>query len=266
MIPEDLIYSKESVFFFIDESKDISSTDQNGNNIKCTVVGLLCIQGDQLLELEKEFVDSRVVNRLWHEIHFTKASGKYVRIYSDIVEKYMSNSFVTFHSRMFASPDAKERAKNHGGLQKYDEIYLEESYRLIRSVVMKCAAYGYKYFYIVADDYTKGIEDYKLIRERLNSDAEIPELKDDNNLCCTTGNSESCGALQVCDIMTSTLGQFGYKNGGITKGRELLGDMLIRVNNGLNPISYSRYFPMLYSKKIQHFAQKSYSGIFGIKY
>lgn len=261
----DSAISDKSVFFFLDESKEIPSTNAGGKTIKCTLIGLLCIQGDQFIELEANFLKHRIDYRLWHEIHFENATGGYVKKYSEIVKEYMSNSFVTYHSRMFATPNKDERKKNHEGLTEYDDIFSEETYRLIRSVVMKCAAYGYKYFYIVSDYDTLGNQRYRDIRKRLISDERISELNDDNNLCCTTGDSKVCGALQVCDVVTSTIGQLAYKNGGLSEEKQLLGDTIIKINNGIIPTSYNRYFPALYSKKIQHYTQYSYSRIFGIR-
>ena len=257
--------SDKSVLFFLDESKDIQSTNTCGDIIKCTLIGLLCVQGDQFLDLETNYLKRRIDYRMWHEMHFEKATGGYVKKYSEIVKEYMSNSFVTFHSRMFATPNKNDRKKNHDGLTKYDDIFSEESYRLIRSVVMKCAAYGYEYFYIVSDDYTSGNQRYRDIRKRLISDDRIPELNDRNNLCCTTGDSKACGALQVCDVVTSTIGQLAYKNGGLSEEKQLLGDTIIEINNGLISTNYNRYFPALYSKKIQHYTQYNYSGILGIR-
>ncbi len=257
--------SEQSVFFFLDESKNIPSTHPSGDIIKCTIIGLLCIQGDQFLDLERSFLKRRINDRMWHEMHFLDATGRYVELYSGIVEEYMSNSFVTFHSRMFATPNSEERKKNHGGLTEYEDIFSEESYRLIRSVVMKCAAHGYKYFYIVSDSDTQGNKRYRIIKNRLTSDDAIPELNNNNNLCCTTGDSKICGALQVCDVVTSTIGKLSYDNDGLSETKKPLGDTIIRINDGLIPTSQSRFFPALYSKKIQHYTQKSYSGILGIR-
>ena len=98
--------------FFIDESKDIPSKDFNGNNVKCTLIGLLCVQGDQFLKLEEDFLKYRIKNRLWGEVHFETASGSYVDKYSNLLHEYISNSYVTFHSRMFANVE-KETRKKH---------------------------------------------------------------------------------------------------------------------------------------------------------
>lgn len=256
----DALNSKTALFF-IDESKNISSTDSNGKPIKCTLIGLLCVQGDQFLQLEENFLRSRVSQRLWREVHFENASGSYVKKYSNILEKYITNPYVTFHSRMFANVEKENRKNIHDGLTKYDDIFREEAYRLIRSVIMKCLAHGMNAFYILADEYTKGRDDYRKIMERLNNDDKIPEVKNENNLCCTVGDSRCCGALQISDLLVSTLGQYKLKTGGLSKERSMLLDVIFRVNGNIDPMKQKRAFPTLYSSKFHYYAVASYRNI-----
>ena len=261
MITSDEVLNSKTALFFIDESKNITSKDLEGNNIKCTLIGLLCVQGNQLLKLEEDFLKYRVENRLWGEIHFETASGSYVDKYSDLLRNYISNSYVTFHSRMFANFKKESRRSIHGGLTSYDDIFKEEAYRLIRSVVMKCVAHGIKKFYILADEYSKGRDDYKDIMGRLNTDCRIPEIKNNNNLCCTIGNSCCCGALQISDLLVSTLGQYKFKKDGLKKDCHKLLDVIIKANGGIDPMVIKKSFPTLYSSKFHYYCMSSYEGI-----
>ena len=261
MISIDDILDSKTAMFFIDESKNISSKDSKGNNVECTLIGLLCVQGDQFLKLEENLLKYRVQNRLWGEIHFEHASGLYINKYSELLHNYISNSYVTFHSRMFAKIDKNSREKMHAGLTKYDDIFKEEAYRLIRSVIMKCLSYGMQKFYILADTYSKGRDDYKDIMKRLNNDVRIPELKSSNNLCCTIGDSRCCGALQISDLLVSTLGQYKFKKEGLKKGCDKLLDTIIRDNGGKDPMEQRWKFPTLYSSKFQYYCMPGYNGI-----
>lgn len=266
MIPLENVLSDKTALFFIDEAKNIPSKDESGNNIKCTLLGLLCVRGDQFLGLEESFLKCRIKDRLWEEIHFVDASGSYIEKYAEALEQYISNSYVTFHSRMFANLDKKTRGSIHEGLVEYDDIYKEEAYRLIRSVIMKCVAHGMKNVYILADGYTKGRGDYKDIMKRLNDDGKISEINSENNLCCTIGNSCSCGALQICDLLVSTLGQYRFKTDGIKSGCTVFLDAIIRANGGANPMALNKYFPTLYSSKFHYYCARGYKGIGNIEH
>ena len=261
MIPIDEVLDDKTAMFFVDESKDIPSADSEGNNIKCTLIGLLCVQGDQFVKLEEKLLKYRIQNRLWGEVHFERASGSYVGKYSELLHDYISNSYVTFHSRMFAKVDKDSRKKLHAGLTRYDDIFKEEAYRLIKSVVMKCLSYGMQRFYILADEYTKGRDDYKTIMKRLNDDEKIPELRSSNNLCCTIGDSRCCGALQISDLLVSTLGQYKFRKDGLKKGCEKLLDVIVKDNGNNDPMEQKWLFPTLYSSKFQYYCKPGYSGI-----
>lgn len=261
MIKLDDVRNDKTAMFFIDESKDIPSKDYRGSAIKCTLLGLLCIQGDQFLQLEENFLKSRIENRLWGEVHFENASGSYVQKYSNMLKNYISNPYVTFHSRMFANVEKENRKSTHGGLTEYDDIFKEEAYRLIRSVIMKCLAHGMESFYILADGYTKGRNDYKEIMTRLNNDDRIPEVKSKNNLCCTVGDSRCCGALQISDLLVSTLGQYKLKASGLKKDCEKLLDTIVEANGNLDPMEHKRFFPTLYSSKFHYFSALTYRNI-----
>lgn len=261
MIKLNDVLNDKTALFFIDESKDIPSKDCDGKAIKCTLLGLLCIQGDQFLQLEENFLKSRIKNRLWGEIHFEDASGSYVQKYSNILDSYISNPYVTFHSRMFVNVEKENRKNIHGGLTEYDDIFKEEAYRLIRSVIMKCLAHGMNAFYILADGYTKGRDDYKEIMARLNSDDRVPEVQSKNNLCCTVGDSRCCGALQVSDLLVSTLGQYKLKTGGLKKGCDVLLNTIIHTNGDNDPMKQERYFPTLYSSKFHYYTMSNYRSI-----
>lgn len=261
MIQLDQVLNEKTALFFIDESKDIESIDPDGKVVKCTLLGLLCIQGDQFLKLEEDFLKVRIQHRLWGEIHFETVSGSYVEKYSSILEKYITNPYVTFHSRMFANVDKEVRKNIYNGLTKYDDIFKEEAYRLIRSVIMKCVVYGMKSFYILADNYTKGRNDYKEIMARLNNDDRIPEIKNENNLCCTVGDSRCCGALQISDLIVSTLGQYKLKTSGLNKERSALLDVIIRANGNVDPMKQVKFFPTLYSTKFHYYTVANYKNI-----
>lgn len=261
MIALDEVLDNKTALFFIDESKDIPSEDFKGNNVKCTLIGLLCVQGDQFLKLEEDFLKYRIKNRLWGEVHFETASGSYVDKYSNLLHGYISNSYVTFHSRMFANVEKETRKNIHGGLTEYDDIFKEEVYRLIRSVIMKCVAHGIKKFYILADGYSKGRDDYKSIMDRLNADDKIPEIESKNNLCCTIGDSRCCGALQISDLLVSTLGQYKFKKDGLKKNCDKLLEVIVEANGGIDPMVQKRGFPTLYSSKFHYYCVSSYKGI-----
>ena len=261
MITLDEVLDNKTALFFIDESKDIPSKDFKGNNVKCTLIGLLCVQGDQFLKLEEDFLKYRIKNRLWGEVHFETASGSYIDKYSDLLRSYISNSYVTFHSRMFANLEKEARKNIHGGLTGYDDIFKEEAYRLIRSVIMKCVAHGIKKFYILADEYSKGRDDYKGIMDRLNKDDQIPEIESENNLCCTTGDSRCGGALQISDLLVSTLGQYKFKKDGLKKGCDKLLNVITGTNGNIDPMKQSKWFPTLYSSKFHYYCAFGYKGI-----
>ena len=92
MITLEEVLDNKTALFFIDESKDIPSKDHKGNNVKCTLIGLLCVQGDQFLKLEEDFLKYRIKNRLWGEVHFETASGSYADKYSDLLRGYISRT------------------------------------------------------------------------------------------------------------------------------------------------------------------------------
>lgn len=261
MIALDKVLNNKTALFFIDEIKDIPSMDSKGNDVKCTLIGLLCVQGDQFLKLEEDFLKYRIENRLWGEVHFVSASGSYVDKYSVLLREYISNSFVTFHSRMFANVEKGTRKNIHGGLINYDDIFKEEAYRLVRSVIMKCIAYGIERFYILADGYSKGRNDYRDIKVRLNKDDRIPEIRSDNNLCCTTGDSCCCGALQICDLLVSTLGQYKFKKDGLKKDCIKLLNTIFEANDEIDPMIQKNIFPTLYSSKFHYYTVFGYKGI-----
>lgn len=261
MITLEEVLDNKTALFFIDESKDIPSKDFKGDNVKCTLIGLLCVQGDQFLKLEEDFLKYRIKNRLWGEVHFETASGSYVDKYSELLYDYISNSYVTFHSRMFANVEKETRKNIHGGLTEYDDIFKEEAYRLIRSVIMKCVAIGINNIYILADGYSKGRDDYKSIMDRLNTDDKIPEIESENNLCCTVGDSRCCGALQISDLLVSTLGQYKFKKDGLKKDCNKLLNTIIKANGGIDPMIQKRGFPTLYSSKFHYYCVSGYKGI-----
>lgn len=149
----------------------------------------------------------------------------------------------------------------HDGLTEYDDIFKEEVYRLIRSVIMKCVAHGIKRVYILADGYSKGRDDYKDIMDRLNKDDQIPEVASENNLCCTIGDSRCCGALQISDLLVSTLGQYKFKKDGLKKGCDKLLEIIIEANGNIDPMRQSKWFPTLYSSKFHYFCAFGYKGI-----
>lgn len=261
MITLDEVLDNKTALFFIDESKNIPSKDYRGKNVKCTLIGLLCVQGDQFLKLEEDFLKFRVQNRLWGEVHFETMSGSYIDKYSGLLRDYIANSYVTFHSRMFARLEKEARKSIHDGLTEYDDILKEETYRLIRSVIMKCVSHGIEKFYILADRYTKGRDDYKDILNRLNSDEKIPEIRSENNLCCTVGDSCCCGSLQIADLLVSALGQYKFKIGGVKDGCDKLLKVITESNGGIDPMKQNRRFPTLYSSKFHYFCAFGYKGI-----
>lgn len=252
------------VFLFIDECKNLKKVNANGKIENFTVIGCLCVPANEIIEAEKRFMISRINNCIWGEVKSSSISGDYIEKYKNLVVEYIGDSFndnkITYHSRAYPFLDKKIRVANHkdAGNTK-DTLFKDESYRLIRSVIFKCLNAGMNNIYIVADGYggNKGRDDYRNIRIELNND---PRFNGGVNIVrCVVGNSISCGALQITDLITGIVARKYYDNSTITEGVDAVHEELIRINGGLDLIRTTKFFPKLYSSKFHHYIMRVYS-------
>ncbi|HET9412475.1 MAG TPA: hypothetical protein VFO38_06610 [Candidatus Saccharimonadales bacterium] len=214
-------------------------------------IGCLCFPRAIMPELESVFIADRIKHRVWAEVKWSRLCTPYCDKYKSMVSNYLASSQVTYHSWTYSIPSAEERKQYYNGSDSSKIIY-RHAYLLIRTVIWKCRNSGYRGpFYILADETGKlGREEYKITQELLKNDAKIdPPASID---FCNTGNSTSCGAMQVVDLLTgAVMSQYDEKFSKQDACIDFV-EHLTALNNGV-PLTFSSPgFPRLGAQKMQH--------------
>jgi hypothetical protein len=217
-----------------------------------TTVGCLCLPDDQLSHLEFDFINLRLRHKVWAEVKWEKISKAYCQKYKDILSAYLSHGDVTFHSWTYRTPSSEERTRHYNGISAEKVIY-RHAYMLIRSVIWKCRNAGYQgSYYILADETgSLGQEEYKTTQSLLKGDSNI---KPSPNIdFCTTGNSMSCGAMQVSDICAgAVMSHYDEKYSGQAACKSIV-DHLKSLNQGRELNFSPSKLPTLKSAKLHHY-------------
>ena len=123
---------------------------------------------------------------------------------------------------------------------------------LIRSVIWKCRNSGYSgSFYILADESgCLGTEEYQTTKKLLLTDSKIrPKPVID---FCTTGNSNSCGAMQVSDLCTgAVMSKYDSSYSSQTACLEF-SRHLVNINSGIELNFSPRNLPKINDLKLHH--------------
>lgn len=216
-----------------------------------TTLGCIAIPLNLLPDYEKDYISTRLKEKVWAEVKWSKLTESYLGKYKVILKNYLSQKDVTFHSWTYKKPTREELNRFYSGDK--DKVIYRQAYLLLRNVIRKVSNSGNEEpFYIVADETGPlGLEEYKITRDLLVGDKYInphPKLE-----FCSQGNSQICGALQICDVLTGAT-QFLYDSKKVVDdytANELI-CFLKEINKGV-PINNScPAFPRLDDFKIHH--------------
>ncbi len=214
-------------------------------------LGCLCVPIEDLPKFEADHIQKRLEQKVWGEIKWERISKIYLEKYKTIISSYLLKKSVTFHSWTYNKPSPKEIHDFYGG--DSNKVIYKHAYILIRSVIRKCRNSGYRGpFYIVSDSTGKlGQQEYKITKNLLTTDPRFsPPLKLD---FCSQGNSQVCGALQICDICTGATRYLSVHD--VKKDPEAANEivkMLEKINNGIPINLLTPTFPNLFDFKIHH--------------
>lgn len=228
------------MFLAIDESHSNSFT----------TIGCLCLPLKNLPKYEAEYISKRLEHKIWGEMKWTSLSLSYLNKYENVVESYLKQHDVTFHSWAYRHITKLE-------LKKYwddDEtkMFYCQAYLLLRNVIRKCLNQGcHNNFYIVPDTTgMRGKREYLLTREYLVNDNSIkpkPIIE-----FCDQGNSQICGALQITDLCTGATRYKYQKETNDTSVSEEFVKFLEKLNSNI-PLNYAdEKLPDLYKYKMHH--------------
>lgn len=229
------------MFLALDECK--------GNDF--VTIGCVCLPKVKLSNLEKNFIDSRVTERCWGELKWSKVTENYLEKYKNLSDVLLSDSEVTYHSWTYKKPSAIVRARHYGIGTSQDDVIYRQAYLLIRNVIRKCKNSGYDgAFYIVADESGSGQEEYKKTNELLRNDTNIRGKTTIE--FCSTGNSAALGSLQVADLCTGAVTSY-YEANLRNEANQKLVEHLVELNSKV-PLTFNpARLPRLQDYKMHHY-------------
>lgn len=213
-------------------------------------IGCLCLPQEKLSGIEKGFVDTRLKQRCWGEIKWSKITETYLEKYQELTDIFLLQPEVTYHSWTYKKPNAVARARYYGIGTSQDDVIFRQAYLLIRSVIRKCKNNGYRgSFYIVSDDSGSGPKEYKKTNELLQGDSNISGSTEIE--FCSTGNSAVIGGLQVVDLCTGAVTS-SYEKELRNQPNQKFVEFLVKRNSKV-PLNFSPpKLPKLHDHKLHH--------------
>jgi hypothetical protein len=165
------------MFLAIDESESLSKK----------VIGGILLPLANLPDFEKKIVECRIKHKLFGEIKWDSVDKAYIDGYLDVINCFLTDSKVTYHSMCYRDRSLKYKA----------------AYVLIRTICWKLWNAGIREsLYILFDNDTNvGATETQIVRRFLNNDSKIKQKIE----FCNQGVSHVLGALQVADIITGSV-------------------------------------------------------------
>ncbi len=225
----------------------IALDESIGNNY--TVIGCLCFRLEDLPRYESEYISKRIHHKCWGELEWGKITSKYCPKYLDILKNYLEKPKITFHSWAYRQPSKKnliEYFDNDGG----SVIYKHECNHL-KITIWKCVNYGIRDFYILLDERSDALPQYRLTREILEQPGLITPKP--NIAFFSQIDSKICGAMQICSICTSAI-RSCYETFAEEKKpyfNEVI-KLLTSLNNNIDLKFSPKKRPSLFQYKFQH--------------
>ncbi len=211
------------MFLFLDESKEYPKK----------VFGGILLPTNKVSELEKDFTELRISQKLFGELKWEYVDLYYER-YFLFLDLIFSSKEITYHSICFRRDDKRYNA----------------AYSLIRTVTWKMENHGIKEpLYILFDnDGAVGKKEIEIIKKYANGDKRFKQKLE----FCNQGHSHVLGALQLSDLMTGSVCS-QINNIPLKLEKQALVDYITKKNNNI-PLSYaSPSLPSLFSRKIHYF-------------
>lgn len=233
----------KAAFLALDES-------QEGNHI---TLSCICVPLELIPTLEKLYITSRIKNRVWGEVKWSKITDTYLEKYKELINVYLSNSEVTLHTWSYIQPPTDEIRNYYDG--KPGTVIYKQAYLLIRSVIRKCVNSSFAdKFYIVPDATGKlGKEQYQLTQQYLIQHKS--QIVSPNGITidyCSPGDSQVCGAIQIADITAGAVRHCYNQSQQDPSCANSLVEYLNELNEGIPINQHFPRLPKLTDFKIHH--------------